>query len=150
MQMETCTDISQCADVQHDNTTTRRRLWWMQSTMHGYTYHKACYAQKSNSYQCRSLGKGKKRLGGGFHRGQNQKSSRRRWTGKLRQMLVPLFELYHGASNEGQPALGFALSELQAVDVLQSNSVLVHLFTNDNLYTPAVGEKKRKQKNKCI
>lgn len=54
---------------------------------------------------------------------------------------MPPFELYHGASNEGQSALGFALSELQAVDVLQSNSVLIHLLTNDKFYTPAAGEK---------
>lgn len=61
---------------------------------------------------------------------------------------MPPFELYHGASNEGQSALGFALSELQAVDVLQSNSVLIHLFTNDKFYTPAAGEKIKKNKTK--
>lgn len=54
---------------------------------------------------------------------------------------------YHGASNEGQSTLGLVLSKLQAADVLQSNSVLIHLFTNDELHTPAVGER---EKNKTI
>lgn len=63
---------------------------------------------------------------------------------------MPPFELYHGASNEGQSALGFALSELQAVDVLQSNSVLIHLFTNDKFYTPAAGEKIKKQEHSMM
>lgn len=54
-----------------------------------------------------------------------------------------IWKPYHGASNESQSALGLVLSKLQAADVLQSNSVLIHLFTNDEFHTPAVGERKK-------
>lgn len=66
----------------------------------------------------------------------------RKWTGGGQEAAATL---YHGASDEGQSTLGFALSELQAVDVLQSNSVLIHLLANDKFNTPAVGERERKK-----
>lgn len=41
----------------------------------------------------------------------------------------------------GQPALGFALGKLQTADVLQTSSVLAHLFVDDQLHAPADKEK---------
>lgn len=44
---------------------------------------------------------------------------------------------YHGPPDVGQPALGFALGKLQTADVLQTSSVLAHLFVDDQFHTPA-------------
>lgn len=42
---------------------------------------------------------------------------------------------YHWPPDVRETDLGFALSELQSADVLQSGSVFIHLFTDDQLHT---------------
>lgn len=44
---------------------------------------------------------------------------------------------YHGPRDVGQSALGFALGELQTVDVLQARFILAHLLSDDQLHAPA-------------
>ena len=48
---------------------------------------------------------------------------------------------YQGPPDEREPALGLALCELQAADVLEPRPVLAHLLVDDQLHTPAGRER---------
>lgn len=59
-------------------------------------------------------------------------------------LFTPRFkEPYHGPADQSQPALGFVLGKLQAVDVLQAGLVLIHLLTDNKLNTPGNGRMER-------